>query len=340
MVVVIRVVTPEAEVIGAASPGIGGTPTETEAITAGTTEAEAITAGTTGAEVITTVIIGEGVITGATTEAASTCGSAGLAGTTLIPILIITPILLIITLPRPAFRHCRRSTSSGPRVPTIPPRRAYGITALNQNLIIPMSRNAGANGRRYRRSRHQGQGGNIMRNMLNFSLLVVSLSLGACVVMPTGPSVMSLPGSSKSFEEFRADDAVCRQYAYEQIGGVSGQQAAQNSAVTSAAVGTALGAAAGAVIGSASGDAGGGAAIGGGAGLLVGSAAGSNSASVSYYESQRRYDHAYLQCMYAKGNQVPGYRRSTNSSTGSVPARRYPPPPPPARYPPPPPASR
>jgi len=26
-------------------------------------------------------------------------------------------------------------------------------------------------------------------------------------------------------------------------------------------------------------------------------------------EAQRRYDNAYLQCMYAKGNQVPGVRR-------------------------------
>jgi outer membrane protein OmpA-like peptidoglycan-associated protein len=154
--------------------------------------------------------------------------------------------------------------------------------------------------------------------------------------MPTGPSIMSLPGSSKSFEEFRTDDAVCRQFAYEQIGGVSGQQAAQNSAVTSAVVGTALGAAAGAAIGSASGDTGEGAAIGAGTGLLFGSAAGSNSASVSYYESQQRYDHAYLQCMYAKGNKIPGYRRSTNSSASSAPAWRSSPPPP-ARYPPPPP---
>lgn len=173
-----------------------------------------------------------------------------------------------------------------------------------------------------------------MRQVLIFSLVVVIISLGACATMPTGPSVMSLPGESKSFEEFQVDNAVCRQFAYEQIGGVSGQQAAQNSAVTSAVVGTALGAAAGAAIGSASGDTGEGAAIGAGTGLLLGSAAGSNSASVSYYESQRRYDHAYLQCMYAKGNQIPGYRRSA-----PAPARRSSPPPPPPNYPPPPPAS-
>src|SRR5512139_1609792 len=147
-----------------------------------------------------------------------------------------------------------------------------------------------------------------MRRVLMMCLFAVMiLSLGACASMPTGPSVMSLPGEGKSFDEFRADDAVCRQFAYEQIGGMTGQQAAQDSAVKSAAVGTILGAAAGAAIGSASGNMGAGAAIGGGAGLLYGSAVGSSYASGSYYEAQRRYDHAYLQCMYAKGNQIPGY---------------------------------
>ena len=56
-------------------------------------------------------------------------------------------------------------------------------------------------------------------------------------------------------------------------------------------------------------------------GLLFGSAAGSNAAGYSYYESQRRYDQAYVQCMYARGNQVPvraGYR--------GPPARMAPPP--------------
>jgi hypothetical protein len=171
-----------------------------------------------------------------------------------------------------------------------------------------------------------------MNRVLIFSVvLVMMVSLGACATMPTGPSVMSLPGEDKGFEEFRADDTVCRQYAYEQIGGVSAQQAAENSAVKSAVVGTVIGAAAGAAIGSASGDMGSGAAIGAGAGLLFGSAAGSSYAQDSYHESQRRYDHAYLQCMYMKGNQIPGYRR---------PAGRSYPPPPPADYPPPPPASR
>jgi len=171
-----------------------------------------------------------------------------------------------------------------------------------------------------------------MPRTLKFLLVpFVIVSLGACATMPTGPSVMSLPGEDKTFEEFRADDAACRQFAFDQIGGVSAQEAADNSAVKSAAVGTVIGAAAGAAIGSASGHMGSGAAIGGGAGLLYGSAVGSNAASHSYYENQRRYDHAYLQCMYMKGNQIPGYRRSSTRSRESSypPPSGYPPPPPP-----------
>jgi hypothetical protein len=167
-----------------------------------------------------------------------------------------------------------------------------------------------------------------------FMLLLVSF-LTACATIPTGPSVMVLPGTGKSFDQFRIDDALCRQFAYEQVGGVTAQQAAQKGAVSSALVGTALGAAAGAAIGSASGDAGAGAAIGAGSGLIIGSAAGTGYATESYYEAQQRYDYAYLQCMYAKGNRIPVYGGYI-SQPPSAPARREFPPPPPPSYPPPP----
>ena len=172
-----------------------------------------------------------------------------------------------------------------------------------------------------------------MNRLLMFSFIVAITVLSGCETMPTGPSVMVLPGDNKSFDQFRSDDMICRQYAYEQVGGMQGQQAAQSSAVTRAAVGTAEGAAAGAIIGSASGDAGAGAAIGAGSGLIFGSAAGSSASSYSYHNIQNRYDVAYMQCMYAKGHLIPGVRRITRS-TGSAPAPYYPPPPP--NYPPPP----
>ena len=37
---------------------------------------------------------------------------------------------------------------------------------------------------------------------------IISGLLVACVHMPTGPSVMTLPGAGKSFEQFRADDYI------------------------------------------------------------------------------------------------------------------------------------
>jgi hypothetical protein len=143
--------------------------------------------------------------------------------------------------------------------------------------------------------------------------------LSACVTVPTGPNVMVLPGANKSFDEFQADGYVCSQYAQQMTGNAG--QAAADAATANAVGGTLIGAAVGAAIGSVTGRAGPGAAIGAGTGLLYGSAAGSNAAGMSYYQVQRRYDQAYVQCMYARGNQVPvraGYR--------GPPARMAPPP--------------
>jgi outer membrane lipoprotein SlyB len=136
-------------------------------------------------------------------------------------------------------------------------------------------------------------------------LLVVMSLVSACAVVPTGPTVMVLPGVGKPFDQFQVDDVVCRQYAQQQIGVAPGQASTQ-SAVNSAALGTALGAAAGAAIGAAAGNAGTGAAVGAGSGLLLGSATGAQAGSASSATLQWRYDVAYTQCMYAKGNQVPG----------------------------------
>lgn len=124
------------------------------------------------------------------------------------------------------------------------------------------------------------------------------LLLAGCVSVPTGPSVMALPGTGKSFEQFRFDDADCRQYAQQQTGGV--ERAASDAGVRSAAVGTVVGAVAGAAIGGHEG-----AGIGAGSGLLVGSMAGTGAAQSSAYGTQHNYDNAFVQCMYAKGHKVP-----------------------------------
>jgi hypothetical protein len=168
------------------------------------------------------------------------------------------------------------------------------------------------------------------------SLLAAGL-LAGCASVPTGPSVMVLPGSATSFEQFRADDAMCRSFALQQSG-ASPTAAAQQSAVTSAAVGTAVGAASGAAIGAAAGDAGAGAAAGAGAGLLTGAAAGSAWGGWSGYAVQQRYDTAYMQCMYARGNQIPVWGAPASAEPPpSAPTQRRVPPPPAGPPPPPPP---
>lgn len=90
-------------------------------------------------------------------------------------------------------------------------------------------------------------------------LVAVALVSG-CAAVPAGPSVRVLPGIGKPFEDFQADDSICRQWAGQQV-------------------------------------------------------------------VQWRYDIAYQQCMYARGNQIPSV----------VPASRpgVTPPPPPVAPPPP-----
>jgi hypothetical protein len=163
----------------------------------------------------------------------------------------------------------------------------------------------------------------------------LALLLGACATVPTGPSVMVLPGTGKPFEQFQADDAACRQFAL-QSAGMSTEHAAVGSTVTGAAVGTAIGAAAGAALGAAAGNPAIGAAAGAGVGLLGGSAVGGSYANANVGTVQRRYDAAYMQCMYAKGNQIPVSRGSVPYTTPSRVSTTPPPPPPPALMTPPP----
>jgi hypothetical protein len=134
-----------------------------------------------------------------------------------------------------------------------------------------------------------------------------------------------MPGQGKPFETFMKEDAACRQWAERQTGS-STQETYDKDLATGAIAGTAVGAGLGAAIGSASGHAGAGAAIGAASGLLFGSAVGANSGEVSSRELQRRYDNAFMQCMYSYGNQVPGYHPKVAARPKPAPV---PPPPPP-----------
>jgi hypothetical protein len=71
--------------------------------------------------------------------------------------------------------------------------------------------------------------------------IVTGLLLAGCASVPSAPGVMALPGSAKSADEFRSDDASCRQAA----------------AIDATAT------------------------------------------------KKWRYDMTYLECMYARGNQIP-----------------------------------
>jgi hypothetical protein len=155
-----------------------------------------------------------------------------------------------------------------------------------------------------------------------FFPFAAALLVSACTTLPSGPSVLVLPGTGKSFDAFRADDLTCRQFAHEQIGGVTPASAASDSGMRSAAVGTAVGAAAGAAVGG-----GRGAGVGAGAGLVIGGLSGVSAAESSSYGAQRRYDYAFVQCMYAKGHRVPVSGKFT-----AAPAQpAFPPPPPETR---------
>jgi len=175
-----------------------------------------------------------------------------------------------------------------------------------------------------------------MRAALKLAIPAAALALAGCVSVPTGPSMTVLPGTGKSFDEFRYDDGTCRQYAYDSIGGQTATASQQNAAVSSAVIGTAIGALAGAAIGGHGSDA----AVGAGVGLLGGSMVGASTGNASAYEAQRRYDGAYLQCMYSKGHRVPvarGYTGPPQYQYSAPPQYQYqsaPPPPPPNAPPP------
>src|SRR5579885_2074587 len=114
---------------------------------------------------------------------------------------------------------------------------------------------------------HSIAGRSAMSATLRVATLLGTLALGACAVgPPAGPSVAALPGKDKSLEAFQQDDAACRQYAAQTLGGVSPADAANQSMANSAVAGTLLGAAAGAAIGAAAGNPAAGAAIGAGSG--------------------------------------------------------------------------
>lgn len=151
------------------------------------------------------------------------------------------------------------------------------------------------------------------KTILGASAIMVLLA--GCVSQPIGPSIAVMPAPNKPFEVFQQDQGVCTQYAGQQVAG--GAEGANGNSVGTAVITTILGAGLGAAVGG-----GPGAAIGAASGAVAGVALGSGPAWGDQYGLQQRYDIAYSQCMYARGNQVPGYYYPPSAAS-------FPPPPPP-----------
>ncbi len=134
-----------------------------------------------------------------------------------------------------------------------------------------------------------------------FYCLLILIFYSCSSTKPTGPKIAVMPAPGKPFDQFILEENECRKYAEQSIG-TSGKTATSHG-VGTAIAGTALGTAAGALMGGRSG-----AAVGAGVGMVGGSMAGAGQTGEEGHDIQWSYDNSYAQCMYAKGNQVPGFQ--------------------------------
>lgn len=180
-----------------------------------------------------------------------------------------------------------------------------------------------------------------MRPTLRSGLVLAAAALTGCAVVPSGPSVMVLPGAQKSQTQFQADQAGCQQQAAQSV--APAVDAANQQAAGTAVVGTAIGAAVGALVGYGGYGgyghyAGQSAAWGASAGLMYGGAVGGSGSQAANAGLQQRYDNAFAQCMLWRGNQLPGvsaYRRAPPAALPPPPPGYLPPAVPPPNTPPP-----
>ncbi len=126
------------------------------------------------------------------------------------------------------------------------------------------------------------------------------IALSACAPAVMAPTVPVMPGANKPFDQFAADQQTCQAYANSQTAPMAAQ--ANSQAAGGALLTTMLGAGLGAAFGG-----GRGAAIGAASGALVGTSMAARNSSLAGMSIQQQYDIFYAQCMYARGNQVPGF---------------------------------
>ena len=134
-----------------------------------------------------------------------------------------------------------------------------------------------------------------------------AVAVAGCAMRPMGPSVAVMPAANKPFDAFQQEVTSCKQYADQQVSGQA--EAANAQAVGSAFLGSGLGAAFGGALGGGSG-----AGVGAATGAIAGTGAGAAQSSQAAQPAiQQQYDTAFEQCMYAKGNQVPGFEPTAAS---------------------------
>jgi hypothetical protein len=161
-----------------------------------------------------------------------------------------------------------------------------------------------------------------MRAGVFAATVLAVVGLAACATAPMSPSLVTLPGTGRSFDQFRADDYNCRLYGEVQIG----LRTAQSAAAAAMTVGTNPGAP-GAMTSATF--------VGGGQGGTIGQAVtppgvipSSNLPAGTSYAAQQRYDNAYIQCMYASGNRVPVYDSGPRPASVATQPANIPQPPP------------
>ncbi len=136
-----------------------------------------------------------------------------------------------------------------------------------------------------------------------YTAFAATLFATACAHQPLGPTARVMPAPGKPFEVFAQDQALCRQFADSETDGGAIMSNVTQFGV--AAVTTALGAGLGAAV-----RGGRGAEVGAAFGGIGGAAMAGRGSARDQSTLQGRYDLAYSQCMYARGNQVVGAARA------------------------------
>jgi len=146
----------------------------------------------------------------------------------------------------------------------------------------------------------------------NTTILLAAVLLSGCASQPMGPTARVMPASGKPFEVFAQDQATCKQFADNEVSG--GATMANLKEFGTAAITTGLGAGLGAAVRGERG-----AEVGGSIGAIGGGALAAHGSARDQNSLQGRYDLAYTQCMYARGNQVGGTRAGAAAAANAVP---------------------